>query len=89
MRSDGGNRVLDDLDPAFAVALHVLVIIKRYNLVFEQTIDGSSIKLILIALVLISALFGQRPSCTLTISFKPPTVEHRKVDNTIHLSLFA
>ena len=76
MRSNLSDRVLDNLDPTLAVALLVLVVVERYYFILKQTIDSSSIKLILIALILICTLLGKCPTCTLAIAFKLPTVKH-------------
>ena len=76
MRCNLCDRVLDNLDPTLAVALLVLVVVERNDLVFEQAIDGSCVELILIALVLIGALLGESPTCALAIALKPPTVKH-------------
>ena len=35
-------------------------------------------------LVLISTFFGQCPTCTFAVTFKPPSVEYREVQYTIH-----
>ena len=87
VRCDCCDRVLDNLNPTIAVALLVLIIIKRNNFVLKQTIDCCSIKLILIALVLICTLLGKSPTCTLAIALKPPTIKYREIYNTVHLSL--
>ena len=83
------DAVLDNANPSFAVALGVPVVIKRHNLVFEQTIDGSSIQLVLIFLIGICALVGQRPTCTLAIAFIPPAVHDRKIHNAVHQCFLA
>ena len=87
VRSDGCDRVLDDLNPIGAEALLVLLIIERHDLMLEQRIDCSCVKLILIALVLVGTLLRECPTGTLTIAFNPPTVKHGEVDHTVHLSL--
>ena len=89
VRSDGGDRVLDNIYPTLRVALLVLGIVKGYDVVLEQAVNSSSVKLILIALIIVGALLGECPSGTFTIAFQPPSVEHGKVDHTIHLSFFA
>ena len=89
MRSDLGDRVPNDLEPALRDAILILIIIKRYNLVLEQTIDSSGIETVLILLVLVGALLGKCPSSTLAITLQPPTILHREVDDTVHLCLFA
>ena len=38
---------------------------------------------------MVGALVGERPSCTGTITFIPPSVEHGEVDHTVHECLFA
>ena len=90
MRSNLGDRVLKNLDPALRDAgLLVSSIVERNDLVLQQTVDGSGVELVLIGLVLIGALLGQSPSGTLTIALKPPTVLDGEVDNTVHLGLLA
>ena len=74
MRSNLGDRVLDNLDPVLRESLLVLVVVEGYDLVLEQTIDGSSVELVLIALVLIGALLGESPTGTLTIALQPPAI---------------
>ncbi len=87
MRSHLSNRILHGANPTLAVTLSVTSIVKRKNFVLEQTIDSSSIELVLLFLVLISALLCESPSSTFTITFEPPTIEHGEVDNTVHQSL--
>ena len=89
VRSDLGDRVSDDLEPALRDAVLVLIIIKRYDFVLEQTIDGSGIEAVLIALILLGTLLGKCPSGTLAIALQPPAILHGEVDNTVHLCLFA
>ena len=90
MRSNLGDRVLDDLDPALRDArLLVLIVVERYNLVLQQTIDGSGVELVLIALVLVGALLGECPAGTLAIALEPPAVLDGEVDDTVHLGLLA
>ena len=87
VRSDSGDRVLDGLHPTFAVTLLVAVIVERNDVVLKQRVDGSSVELILIALVLVGALLGKSPAGTLTITLNPPSVEHGEVYDTVHLGL--
>ena len=89
MRSYLSNRVLDSLHPTFRIALTVTCIVQRQDFIFQNTIDSSSIQLVLMLLVLISTFFCQRPSCTFTVAFQPPSVEYREVHNTIHQSFLA
>ena len=81
--------VLDGSDPAFGISLLVACIVQRQDFIFQNTIDSSSIQLVLMLLVLISTFFCQRPSCTFTVAFQPPSVEYREVHNTIHQSFLA
>ena len=87
VRSNLCDRVLDNFTPALRDTFLVLIIVERNNLILEQTINGSSIELILIPLVLVCALLSKSPSGTLTIALKPPAVFHAEVYNTVHLSL--
>ena len=77
VRSNRGDRVLDDLNPVFAVAsLLVLVVVERNNLVLEQRIDCCCIELVLISLVLVCAFLRQSPSGTLAVAFNPPSIKN-------------
>ena len=81
--------VLDDLHPAFAVVLLALVVVERYDFVLEQSVDCCCVELVLIALVLVGAFFGECPSCSFAVAFEPPSVEHGKVYHAVHLCFFA
>ena len=89
VRSDSSNRVLYYLDPLLAEAFLILVVIHRDDVVLQEVVDSSSIKLILVTLVLVCTLLRKSPTSTLAVTFYPPTIKYREVDNTIHLSLLA
>ena len=88
-RGDLGDRVLYCLNPLWRVALAVLCEEHWDDLVLKSRVDCQCVELVLIALVLECSLLCQSPSCALDISFEPPSVEHREVDNTVHLCLLA
>ena len=83
------DRILDDLNPTLGDAVLVLIVIKRCYLVLDEIIDGCSIELVLMLLILIGALLSQCPSSTLAIAFEPPSVLDREVYDTVHLGLLA
>ena len=87
MRSDGSDGVLDNLDPVLTVALLILGIVERHDLILKERIDGSGVERVLISLVLIGTLLRKRPSRTLAVAFNPPAVKDGEVDHTIHLGL--
>ena len=87
--SDFGHRILDVLDPFGRVALAVSCIVSRDNLCFQYVVDSSGIQLILILLVFVSTLVGQCPTCTLFVTFIPPSVQYGEVQDTVHLCFFA
>ena len=89
VRRNRCDRVLDNINPSLAITIFILCVVERNNIVLEQSVDCSGIKLVLIALVLVSTLLGQCPSSAFTIALKPPAVKYRKVYNTIHLGLLA
>ena len=89
VRSNLGDRILDRLDPAFGIALLVACIVERQDFGLEDAIDSSSIKLILMFLILVSTFLSQSPTGTFTVTFEPPAVEYGEVDNTVHQSFFA
>ena len=88
-RSDLRYGVLDILYPLRAITLTVTSVIQRNNLRLQHLIDGSSIQLVLVRLVLIRTMFGQGPTCTFYVTFVPPTVLHREVQHTVHLRFLA
>ena len=83
------DRVLDVLNPLGRIALRVLSEVKWNNLVLEHGVDSSRIELVLHALVGIGAMSSQCPSRALAIALVPPSVEHREVEQAIHLGLLA
>ena len=83
------DRVLDGAHPAFAVTLAVASVVERNDFLLQHRVDGGSVELVLMALVLIGAAVGQCPTSTFAVAFVPPTIEHGKVDNTIHKCLLA
>ena len=87
MRSDSSDRILYYLDPLLAEAFLVLVVVHWDDVVLQEVVDSSSIKLILVTLVLVCTLLRKSPTSTLAVTFYPPAIKHREVDNTIHLSL--
>ena len=89
MGSNLSDAVLHRLHPTLGIALSVATVVERNNLVLQEAVDGSSIELVLLILVLIGALVGQSPSCTGAVAFIPPAVEHGEIDNTVHQSLLA
>ena len=89
MRGDFRERVLDILYPLGRITLAVLCVIQRNNLVFEHRVNRGRIKLVLICLVGEGPLVGQGPACTFAITFIPPSVENREVEDTVHLGFFA
>ena len=90
MRSNLSNRVLDYLHPTLRQSgLLILIVVQWDNLVLQQVVDGSSIQVVLVALVLVSTLLGKSPTGTLAIALKPPTVFYREVYYTVHLGLLA
>ena len=89
MRSNGCNRLLDNLYPLLAVTLLVLVVVHWNNLILKQRVDGSSIELVLITLVLVCTLLCKSPSSTLAVALKPPSIEYREIYYTVHLGLLA
>ena len=76
VRSDGSDRVLDNLHPTSAVTLRVASIVERHDLVLQQAVDSSSIELVLMSLVLVCALLGKSPTSTLAVTLEPPTVKY-------------
>ena len=87
--SNLSNGVLDGLDPTLGIPLLVAGIEERQDFSLQNAVDSSCIELILMFLILISTLFGQRPAGTFAIAFKPPAVEYGEVDYTVHQSLLA
>ena len=87
MGRDGGDGVLDNFDPTLAVTFLILTVIERDDVVFEQSINGSRIKLVLIAWIRVCSLLRKCPTGIFAIAFYPPSIENREIDNTIHLSL--
>ena len=74
MRSDLCDRILHHFDPAFRISFLITCIIQRQDFSFKNTVNSSSIQLILMFLVLISTFFCQCPTCTFTVTFQPPSV---------------
>ncbi|EJX03749.1 hypothetical protein EVA_08146 [gut metagenome] len=74
--SDLCDRVLDILNPVWRVTLTILSIISWDDLSLKHVIYSCSVKLILVLLVLISALVGQRPACALNITLIPPAIKN-------------
>ena len=74
MRSDLCDRILHNLNPAFRISLLVTSIIQRQDFRFKDTVNSSSIQLVLMFLILVSTFFSQRPTCTFTVTFQPPSV---------------
>ena len=66
--------VLDSLHPTFRISLLVACIEQRQNFLLKNAVDSSGIELVLMFLVLVSTLFSQRPTCTFTVTFQPPSV---------------
>ena len=73
------------MDPLGAVALAVLRVVQRDDLVLEHLVDGSGVKLILVRLVLVGAVLGQCPACALYVTLVPPTVLDGEVEYAVHL----
>ena len=88
-RGDLRHGVLDILDPLGAVALAVLRVVKRDDLVLEHLVDRSGIELILVRLVLVGAFLGQSPSCAFYVTLVPPSVFDREVEHAVHLCFLA
>ena len=88
-RGDLRHGVLDILDPLGAVALAVLRVVERDDLALEHLVDGSGIKLILVRLVLVGAVLGQRPACALYVTLVPPSVLDGEVEYAVHLRFLA
>ena len=74
MRSNLCDRILHHFDPAFRISLLITCIIQRKDFSFKNTVNSSSIQLILMFLILVSTFFSQRPTCTFTVTFQPPSV---------------
>ena len=87
MRRNLRDRILDGSNPAFRISLLVACIVQRQDFLFEDAVNGSGIQLVLVFLVLVSTFFRQRPTCTFTVAFQPPSVEYGEVYNTVHQRL--
>ena len=88
-RGDLRHGVLDILNPLGAVALAVLRVVERDDLVLEHLVDGGGIELILVRLVLVGAVLGQRPACALYVTLVPPSVLDGEVEHAVHLRFLA
>ena len=84
-RSNLRHGVLDILYPLRAVTFTIARIVQRNNLGLEHLVDGCSIELVLVSLVLVCTMFGQSPTCTFYITFVPPTILDGEVKHAVHL----
>ena len=89
MGRDSCDRAFHHLDPCFAIGLLAAIVVERDDVVLQQAIDGGSIQLVLVFLVLVGALLWQSPARTFAIAFNPPAIEHREIDHTVHFGLLA
>ena len=54
----------------------VNIVVNRSDFIFDCGVDGRSIELVLIILVIISPLERESPACALLVAFYPPAVKH-------------
>ena len=88
VRRDVADRPLDVLYPAWRVACRVLLKVERYDFILEHRVNRCGVEFVLLALVGVCALVGERPAgfFVKAVAFVPPAVEHGEVEYAVHLA---
>lgn len=81
------SKILSDLRPAFEVSLLITYVRRQRGFLLGGTMSDDNVRLILVFLILMDALFNRYPANAFAVTFRPPTIRCKRICGAIRRHL--